>query len=164
MSESLTVADKHVVQFHYTLTDTEGKELENSHGHDPIAYLHGSKGILPALAKELTGKSTGDKINVTLESKEAYGERKEDAEQRVPVKHLQGAKKWKKGMMAVVQTEQGQRQVMITKIGKFMATIDTNHPLAGKTLTFDVEVISIRPATDEEIAHGHAHGVGGHQH
>lgn len=89
MSESLTVADKHVVQFHYTLTDTEGKELENSHGHDPIAYLHGSKGILPALAKELTGKSTGDKINVTLESKEAYGERKEDAEQRVPVKHLQ---------------------------------------------------------------------------
>jgi FKBP-type peptidyl-prolyl cis-trans isomerase SlyD len=67
-------------------------------------------------------------------------------------------------MIANVQTEQGARQVTVVKAGKFMVTVDTNHPFAGKTLTFDVEVLSVREATADEQAHGHAHGVGGHQH
>ncbi|MEK9766370.1 MAG: peptidylprolyl isomerase, partial [Thalassolituus sp.] len=81
-----------------------------------------------------------------------------------PVKHLQGAKVWKKGMVASVHTEQGMRQVTIVKVGRFMADVDTNHPFAGKTLQFEVDVVAVREATAEELDHGHAHGVGGHQH
>lgn len=160
----MKIADKAVVQFHYTLKDEAGVEIESSLGGDPLAYLHGYKNMLVGVEKALEGKEEGDKFSVTLQPEDAYGERNEDAIQRVPVKHLMGATKWKPGMTAVVETEQGQRQVTVIKAGKFMVTVDINPPLAGKVLTFDLEVVSIREATEEEIEHGHAHGVGGHQH
>lgn len=164
----MKITDKTVVQFHYTLKDEAGEELENSHGGDPLAYLHGYKNMLVGVENALAGKEVGDKFSVTLQPADAYGERQEGAEQRVPVKHLQGlptpSAKWKAGMAAVVQTEQGQRQVTVLKAGKFMVTVDTNPPLAGKVLTFDLDVVDVRAATDEEVEHGHAHGVGGHHH
>ena len=160
----MKIEDKKVVQFHYTLKDEAGKELESSVGSDPLAYLHGYKNMLVGVEKALTGKEAGDKFSATIQPEDAYGERKEDAIQRVPSKHLQGAKVWKPGMTAVVETEQGQRQVTVVKVGKFMVTVDINPPLAGKVLTFDLEVLDVRDATDEEISHGHAHGVGGHHH
>ncbi|NQZ08986.1 MAG: peptidylprolyl isomerase [Algicola sp.] len=160
----MKVADKHVVRFHYDLKDVDGELLESSKEHDAIAYLHGHKGILPGLADAMADKVVGDEISVTLEAPDAYGEIKPDSQQRIPVKHLQGPGKWKKGMIAAVQTEKGQRQVTIVKMGKFMVTIDTNHPLAGKTLTFEITIDEVRPATEEELTHGHAHGAGGHQH
>jgi FKBP-type peptidyl-prolyl cis-trans isomerase SlyD len=161
----MKVADKHVVQFHYSLKDENGEELESNQGMDPIAYLHGENAhILPGLKAALEGKAVGEQVSVTLEPADAFGEVAENAEQRVPVKHLQGATKWKKGMTAVVNTEQGQRQVTIVKMGKFMATVDTNHPFAGKKVSFDIDIADVRPATEEELDHGHAHGVGGHQH
>ena len=153
-----------VAQFIYTLKDEAGNELESTEAGHPVAYLHGHDNMLEGLEKALDGKSVGDKFSVTLAPADAYGERHEESVQRVPVKHLQGAKKWKPGMIAVVNTDQGQRQVTVVKAGKFMVTVDTNHPFAGMTLTFDIEVLDIRQATAEEIAHGHAHGVGGHQH
>jgi len=153
-----------VAQFIYTLKDEAGNELESTEAGHPVAYLHGHDNMLEGLEKELDGKSVGDKFSVTLAPADAYGERHEESVQRVPVKHLQGAKKWKPGMIAVVNTDQGQRQVTVVKAGKFMVTVDTNHPFAGMTLTFDIEVLDIRQATAEEISHGHAHGVGGHQH
>jgi len=160
----MKIADKTVVQFHYRLQDEEGKELESSFGGDPMAYLHGHKNMLVGVENALTGKEAGDKFSVTLQPEEAYGEYQEGAVQRVPAKHLQGASKWRPGMVAVVNTEQGQRQVTVVKTGKFMVTVDMNPPLAGKVLTFDLEVVNVRAATDEEVEHGHAHGVGGHQH
>ena len=72
--------------------------------------------------------------------------------------------KWKAGMIAVVNTEKGQREVTILKVGKFMVTVDINHPMAGKTLNFELDVVDVRQATSEETQHGHAHGVGGHHH
>lgn len=153
-----------VAQFIYTLKDEAGNELESTEAGHPVAYLHGHDNMLEGLEKELDGKSVGDKFSVTLAPADAYGERHEESEQRVPVKHLQGAKKWKPGMIALVNTDQGQRQVTVVKAGKFMVTVDTNHPFAGMTLTFDIEVLDIRQASAEEVAHGHAHGVGGHQH
>ncbi|MEW6982704.1 peptidylprolyl isomerase [Colwelliaceae bacterium 6471] len=160
----MKIADKTVVQFHYTLKDQEGTELESSQGGDPMAYLHGHNNMLVGVEKALTDKEAGDKFSVTLQPEDAYGERQEDAIQRVPAKHLQGAKVWKPGMVAVVHTEQGQRQVTVIKSGKFMVTVDMNPPLAGKVLTFDLDVVDVRAATDEEVEHGHAHGVGGHHH
>ena len=159
----MKVEDNKVVQFLYELKDEQQAVLESTKG-EPVAYLHGCNNMMAGLENALSGKCVGDKFSVTLAPEEAYGERIEGSLQRVPVKHLQGAKKWKPGMVATVQTEQGQRQVTVVKVGKFMVTVDSNHPFAGKTLTFDLEVAGIRDASDEEIAHGHAHGVGGHQH
>jgi FKBP-type peptidyl-prolyl cis-trans isomerase SlyD len=164
----MKITDKSVVQFHYTLKNEAGEEIENSHKGEPLAYLHGYKNMLVGVENALAGKEIGDKFSVTLQPEDAYGERQEDAIQRVPVKHLQGLPsknaKWKAGMTAVVQTEAGQRQVTVIKAGKFMITVDTNPPLAGQVLTFDLEVVDIREATAEEVEHGHAHGVGGHHH
>ena len=160
----MKITDNKVVQFHYTLKDEAGKEIENSYEGDPLAYLHGHNNMIVGVEKALTDKAAGDKFSTTLQPAEAYGERKEDAIQRVPVKHLQGAAKWKPGMTAVVETEQGQRQVTVIKAGRFMVTVDINPPLAGKVLTFDLEIIDVRDATSDEVEHGHAHGVGGHHH
>lgn len=164
----MKITDKTVVQFHYTLKDESGKELESSLKSDPLAYLHGYKNMLVGVENALADKEAGDKFSVTLQPEDAYGERQEDMVQRVPVKHLQGLPsknaKWKPGMTAVVETEQGQRQVTVVKAGRFMITVDINPPLAGKVLTFDLEVVDVREATAEEIEHGHAHGVGGHHH
>jgi FKBP-type peptidyl-prolyl cis-trans isomerase SlyD len=120
--------------------------------------------MMRGVEKALEGHNIGDKFNVTLPPEETYGLRREDSEQRVPVKHLLGAKKWKPGMMAVIQTDQGQRQVTVVKVGKFMVTVDNNHPMAGRTLDFELIVTDIRDATPEEVTHGHAHGIGGHHH
>lgn len=153
-----------VVQFKYTLKDASDTAIESSDDKVPMAYLHGHNNLLNGLEKEMEGKQVGDQFSVTLEPADAYGEIQPDSEQRIPVKHLQGAKKWKKGMVGVVHTEKGRRQVTVVKVGKFMVTVDFNHPFAGKTLTFDVEILDVRDASGEEIAHGHAHGVGGHHH
>jgi FKBP-type peptidyl-prolyl cis-trans isomerase SlyD len=163
----MKITDKTVVQFHYTLKDEAGEELESSFGSDPLAYLHGQKNMLVGVENALTDKEIGEKFSVTLQPEDAYGQYQEGAVQRLPAKHLQdgaGTTKWKAGMVAVVQTEQGQRQVTVIKSGKFMVTVDMNSPLAGKVLTFDIEVVDVRAATDEEVEHGHAHGVGGHKH
>ncbi len=153
-----------VVQFIYQLKDVQGKLLETSDKDEPVLYLHGHNNMIRGLENSMENRSNGEKYSVTLEAKDAYGERVQGSEQRIPVKHLQGAKKWKPGMMGVINTEQGQKQVTVVKSGKFMVTVDNNHPLAGKTLTFDIEILTVREATMEEISHGHAHGVGGHQH
>lgn len=160
----MSVVKDKVVQFHYNLTDAENSVEETTRGGAPMAYLHGHDNMISGLEAAMDGKEVGDTFSVTLEAKDAYGEFLPDCEQRIPVKHLQGAKKWRKGMVGTVHTEQGLRQVTVVKVGKFMVTVDNNHPLAGKTLTFDIEIMGTRDATAEEVSHGHAHGEGGHQH
>lgn len=160
----MNISKNTVVQLHYSLFDEDGNLIETTEADQPVAYLHGHKNMLENFEKELNGKAAGDQVSFTLTPDQAYGTRKEDAVARVPVKHLQGSKKWKKGMTAFVQTDQGTQQVVITKMGRFMADIDINHPLADKTIRFDVNIISVRQADPEEISHGHAHGAGGHQH
>lgn len=153
-----------VVQFHYTLKDDQGATLESSFDGDPVAYLHGHNNMIKGLENAMAGHGKGDSFSVTVAPEDGYGEQRDGMEQRVPLKHMQGAKRWKKGMSGWVKTDQGERQFTVVKVGKFMADVDFNHPLAGKNLTFDVEVVDVRAATEEEIAHGHAHGVGGHHH
>lgn len=160
----MTIAKDTVVQLHYSLFDEQNSLIESTTGSHPLAYLHGHDNMIPGFEQAMEGKAAGEHVSITLTPEQAYGQRQEDAVQRVPVKHLTGAKVWKKGMTAVVHTEQGPRQVTIVKVGRFMADVDTNHPLAGKTIRFEVDIADVRPATAEEIAHGHAHGVGGHQH
>lgn len=156
-----------VVKFHYRIKDTDGKEIESNFDDQGVAYLHGYNNMMQGIEKSLESMSKGDLLEVELEAAETYGEIQADSEQRIPVKHLHSSEKkpkWKAGMTAVVNSEQGQREVTILKVGKFMVTIDTNHPLAGRTLQFELHVKDVRVATDEEIEHGHAHGAGGHHH
>jgi FKBP-type peptidyl-prolyl cis-trans isomerase SlyD len=162
--QDMKITRNKVAQFHYVIRNDAGEELESTHGESPNTYLHGHKNIMPGLERALEAKSAGDVFSVTLAPENAYGIKRENAEQRVPIKHLLGAKRWKPGMTARVQTKQGPRSVTVTRVGKFMATVDTNHPWAGKELTFDIEITHVRDATPSEISHGHVHGEGGHQH
>ena len=127
-------ADK-VVSFHYRLSETGGELLESSHDADPTLYLHGHNNLLAALEAALDGKSKGDKVSVSISPEEGYGQRREGATQRIPIKHLHNHKqlqnKLKPGMKVVVNTEHGPWEAVVLKVGKFNVDIDSNHPLAG---------------------------------
>jgi len=154
-----------VVSFLYHLRDANGEELEQSEPNLPLAYLHGHNNLLPALEEALAGKEPGAKFSLTLPPEKAYGQVEPNKTQRVSIKHLvHQPKRLLPGMVVHVQTEQGQVASKVVKVGKFMVDVDLNHPFAGKTLEFNIEVVSIRDATADEINHGHAHGEGGHHH
>ena len=153
-----------VVSFHYTLSMVGGEQLESSAKTEPMTYLHGHGNILKALEYAMGGKQSGDTFEVTLAPAEAYGARREGAEQRVPIKHLMHSEKLRPGMTVKINTDSGPRDVRVIKVGKFNVDVDTNHPLAGLSLSFAIEIVDVRDATTEEIAHRHVHGAGGHQH
>lgn len=167
-----TVADNKVISFHYRmcLVDEQGNRqpwLEDSFDDEPVSYLHGHRNIITGLEQALLNKSVGDEVSVTINPDQAYGPRHDNALRRVSVKHVhrpQGLKKFAPGMIVAVQTDQGMRNVEVVKVGKFNLDIDLNHPLAGKTLHYEIKIVDVRPATTEEMSHGHAHGPGGHHH
>jgi FKBP-type peptidyl-prolyl cis-trans isomerase SlyD len=166
------VADRKVVSFHYRLCEVDargghGQWLEESFGKEPLKYLHGYHNVIVGLEKAMTGKRVGDKVSITLNPEQAYGHRHPNSIRRIGVKHLhlpRGEKKLRPGMKVAVKTERGYKEVIVVKAGKFNADIDLSHPLSGKVLYYEIEVVGIRDASAEEIAHGHVHGKGGHQH
>ena len=166
----MKITENAVASFHYILcegeTGNEKNEVENSHSGEPTVYLHGAGNIIPGLEKTMEGKSTGDTLQISLEAEDAYGLHNPNNIQRVPMKHLilKGKGRPRPGTLAQLNTEQGPRSVSIVKAGRHSAEVDTNHPLAGKTVHFEVEIVDVRPATEDELAHGHSHGPGGHQH
>ena len=160
----MKVADKKVVQMHYTLKDETGATLDSSDGRDPLAYIQGVGNIIPGLEKEMEGKATGDKINVVIAPEDAYGVRQDNLVQIVPKSGFQGDEELSKGMQVQVGTPNGEAIATVTKIEGDDVTLDMNHPLADATLHFDVEVMEVRDATAEELEHGHVHGPGGHKH
>jgi FKBP-type peptidyl-prolyl cis-trans isomerase SlyD len=162
--DSITISDDKVVSFHYALRDSEGTVNESSAGASPVVYLHGRNNIVPGLETQMVGKRSGDKFTATVAPEQAYGLRNENAVQRVPLKHLATRGPIEPGQLVVVNTREGGRQARVLKVGHFNVDLDLNHPLAGKTLTFDIEIVDVRAATEEELAHGHAHGPHGHDH
>lgn len=160
----MNITDNCVASFHYTLTDGSGKVLDSSEGQEPLYYLHGAGNIIPGLEKALEGKTVGDKLNVSVKAAEAYGERNEEMVQKLPSSMFSGVDSIEPGMEFHAETEHGLQVVTVTAVEDGEVTIDGNHPLAGVDLTFDVEIAEVRPASDEEISHGHVHGAGGHHH
>lgn len=161
----MTIADKHVVSIHYTLTDADGAKLDSSTGRAPLTYLHGAKNIIPGLERALTGKSVGDQLQVTVQPDDAYGEFDDDLVQTVPHEAFDGVDKVQPGMQFEARSPEGGSQVVVVKeVADEGVIVDGNHPLAGQVLHFDVKVEEVRAATDEELAHGHVHGPSGHQH
>jgi FKBP-type peptidyl-prolyl cis-trans isomerase SlyD len=152
-----------VVRFHYTVSETGGEPMESSKEREPLAILAGHGNIIPGLDKALEGREAGDSFGVDVAAAEAYGERREGLSQRVPKKHF-GAQKLTPGLQVVLNTNFGPRAVTIQKVGMSVVDVDLNHPMAGKDLHFDIEVVEVREASEEEIAHGHVHGEGGHHH
>lgn len=153
-----------VVSFHYTLKNAAGEQMETSRETDPMNYLQGANNIIVGLEKAMEGHSVGDEFVATVEPEEAYGIRNEKNVQRVPLKRLKGVGKVSVGQILNLETNKGQVQVTVLKVGRFNVDVDGNHPLAGVPLTFEVEVMDIRDASEEELEHRHVHGPGGHQH
>jgi FKBP-type peptidyl-prolyl cis-trans isomerase SlyD len=160
----MSIAQDSAVAFHYTLKDDEGKVIDSSSGGEPLSYLHGHGNIVPGLERELTGKNVGDKLNVKVAPADGYGEFNKDLIQKVPRRALKGIKNLNVGMRLHAQTEHGPQAVTVTQIQSDMVTLDGNHPLAGQNLNFDIEITDVRPATEEELSHGHVHGPGDHHH
>jgi FKBP-type peptidyl-prolyl cis-trans isomerase SlyD len=155
---SLLIGDNLVVSMHYKLTDNEGNVLDSSEGSEPLTYLHGAGNIIPGLEKALVGKVEGDTQQVTVEPAEGYGEVMPELTQTVDKAAFQGVESVEVGMSFEAQTSDGSVQhIVVTKVDGNQVTVDANHPLAGVVLNFDVEIVSVREASKEEIAHGHVH-------
>lgn len=161
----MTIAQHKVVTIHYKVSDSESDEvIDSSENAEPMTYLHGAQNIIPGLEQALEGKAVGDELEVVVEAADAYGERSDDRIQQVPMDAFQGMEKVEPGMAVTAQTDQGQINLVITEVNGDMVTVDANHPLAGKSLKFEVSVEDVRDASEEEMAHGHVHGPGGHEH
>ena len=160
----MSISPDQVVSIHYTLRDDTGEVIDRSAEGEPLAYLHGRGQLIPGLERELTGRSAGDRLQVKIAPAEGYGEYDRELVQQVPRRALKGVGQLRVGLRLQAQTPDGPRAVTVTQLNGDMVTLDGNHPLAGKTLHFQVEVAAVRAATEEELAHGHVHGAGGHHH
>jgi len=162
----MQISENSVVSIHYTLTNKTGETIDSSiERGEPLAYLHGAGNIIPGLENALVGKAAGDKLDVTVTPEEGYGERHEQLIQQVPKTAFEGNEEnLQPGMQFQAQTEAGPRIFTITAVDGDDVTVDGNHPLAGQRLNFQVKIVAIRDASQEEVAHGHVHGEGGHHH
>jgi FKBP-type peptidyl-prolyl cis-trans isomerase SlyD len=159
----MKIEDNSVVRFHYSVSESGQGRIESSRESQPLSILVGHGNIIPGLEEAFRGHEAGDSFNVTVGPEQGYGERREGLVQRVPRKHFKGAK-LAPGMQVVMPTEQGQRAMTVKKVGISVVDVDLNHPMAGKTLDFDVEILEVREASEVELQHKHAHGDGGHEH
>ena len=154
------VSKDHVVAFHYALREvrpdgTVSHWLESSFGRQPLIYLHGHNNVVPGLEAGMDGKKAGDQLSVTLAPDQAYGPRTSNEVLRVPIKHLAqapAAKHLKPGVIVGVKTNKGVRNMLVLKVGKFNVDVDTNHPYAGRTLEYQIEVLGVRTATAQEVS------------
>jgi len=153
----MQISNHKVVSFHFTLTNDAGNTIDSSEGGDPLAYLHGEQNSIAGLENALEGKGVGDKLNVSLDAADAYGEYNPALTEVVPSTMFQGVDNIEVGMEFQAETSEGVQVVRIAEVDGDNVTVDGNHPLAGQALNFDVEVTDIRDATAEELEHGHIH-------
>jgi len=156
----MQIADNKVALIHYTLTNADGEVLDSSEGAEPLSYLHGHGNLIPGLEKQLLGKRQGDALDVSVVAEEAYGPVVDEMIQVVPKDAFDGVEEIQVGMRFEASTASGPVSVVVTSIDTENVTVDGNHPLAGQTLNFKVDVVEVREPSDDELAHGHVHGAG----
>ena len=154
----MNITKNKVAAIHYTLRDSSGNVLDSSQGSDPLYYLHGANNLIPGMEEGLEGSVKGDHLQLDVTPEKGYGKRDPQLVEAVPIRVF-GGQPLEVGMQ--FETNEGQ-VVTITEVGPETVTVDANHPLADQNLYFDVEVLDVRDATAEELAHGHVHGPGGH--
>ncbi|MCD9029340.1 peptidylprolyl isomerase [Luteimonas sp. BDR2-5] len=152
----MEIAAARVASFHYTLTDDAGKVIDKSPESQPLRYFHGAGNIVPGLEKALDGKQAGDALQVVVKPEEGYGVCNEGLIQSVPREAFQGVDKVEPGMQFQAQTGNGPLLVTVVEVDDAQVRIDGNHPLAGRTLNFAVQVVDVRDATEEEKQVGRA--------
>lgn len=161
----MKIENNSVVRFHYAVSEPGQPVLESSRdAGEPLSILIGQHNIIPGLESAMLGREAGETFAATVAPEQAYGERRDGLTQRVAKKYVPDGDRVRPGMQVMLQTSNGPRVVTVQKVGTTVVDVDLNHPMAGKTLTFDVEIIAVRAASEEELAHGHVHGEGGHAH
>jgi FKBP-type peptidyl-prolyl cis-trans isomerase SlyD len=160
--DGLSVTNGLVVSLAYTLRLDDGEEIDSAGADDPLVYLHGAQNIIPGLEQALSGLKIGDARDVKVEAKDAYGDMDPDAFELVTYDSFPPDFKLEEGMgLRMVDRSNGrQMEAYVSELREDGALLDLNHPLAGETLHFNVEVVGLRKATSEEVAHGHAHSEG----
>ena len=160
----MTIDNDIVASVHYTGTLQDESVFDSSEGGDPLTFLVGHRQMIPGFEEELKGAKVGERRTFTLTPDRAYGERDENGIVELPRSQFPPDAELEVGMVLVAQMTEGPMPFRILTLGSETVTVDFNHELAGHELTFSVEVVELRSATDEEMSHGHAHGPGGHHH
>ncbi|MCV2224750.1 FKBP-type peptidyl-prolyl cis-trans isomerase [Pseudomonas mercuritolerans] len=161
----MLIAANKAVSIDYTLTNDSGEVIDSSAGGAPLVYLQGAGNIIPGLEKALEGKAVGDELKVAVEPEDAYGEYAAELVSTLSRSMFEGVDELEVGMQFHASAPDGQMQIVtIRDLDGDDVTVDGNHPLAGQRLNFEVKIVDIRDASQEEIAHGHVHGEGGHHH
>ncbi len=159
----MKAAEKKVVSIEYTLKDDAGEVLDSSEAGTPLVYMHGAGNIVPGLERALEGKGVGDAVQVVVSPDDGYGRRDEKLIVNMAIRKFPGGKV-EVGQVFHAQTDGGHMPVQVMSVSGDYAKVDGNHPLADETLHFDVKIVDIRDATEEELQHGHVHGPDGHHH
>ena len=161
----MTIAANKAVSIEYTLTNDDGDVIDSSTGGAPLVYLQGAGNIIPGLEKALEGKAVGEELTVTVEPEDAYGEYSAELVSTLSASMFEGVDQLEVGMQFHASAPDGQMQIVtIRDLAGADVTVDRTPPLAAQRLTFKVKVVAVRDASEEEVAHGHVHGEGGHQH
>jgi len=160
----MTITAGTVVSMNYKLTNSKGEEIDQNAQGKPFEYLHGASQIVPGLESALEGLNVGQRKTVVVPPAEGYGEVNKDLIAQVSRSQFPEEMEIVVGMQFKAQLEHGPMILRVEGVNGDEITVDGNHPLAGQTLNFDIEIVSIRKASDEELAHGHAHGPDGHHH
>ncbi len=161
----MLIAANKAVSIDYTLTNDAGEVIDSSAGGAPLVYLHGAGNIIGGLENALVGKQSGDELDVSVEPADAYGEYSAELVATLNRSMFEGVDELEVGMQFHASGPDGSMQIVtIRELEGDDVIVDGNHPLAGQRLNFKVKVVEVRDASDEEVAHGHVHGEGGHQH
>lgn len=144
-----------IVSLNYTLTDDEGVIIDSNEGRSPLVYLHGFDNIISGLESALEGTSTGHRSTVVVEPTDAYGEFDDDAVFEVPLSEFPEGMPLEPGLQLAAETPSGDISMVVVQVGEDAAVVDANHPLAGKRLHFDVEVVEVREASTDELELGY---------
>lgn len=164
----MKIENNSVVVMHYAVSDSEGTLIDSSYDHKPMTIIQGTGYLIEGLEDALIDHQTGDKFEVAVNAAQAYGDRHDEYVQTVPKELLQGVEELTVGTQLRATTDDGEQTVIVIDVTDDKVTVDGNHPLAGLDLNFDVEILEVREATEEELAHGHIHSegesCGGHEH
>jgi FKBP-type peptidyl-prolyl cis-trans isomerase SlyD len=161
----MAIGTNKVVTLNFTLKDEEGNVIESTENAEPFQFISGNNQILPKLEEEVDRMLIGTKKKININPADAYGEYNQQAVQKIDKKEFPENMKLEEGMRFVANSPEGKEMpFIINSIDENEITVDFNHPLAGKNLNFNVELLDVRDATPEELSHGHVHGSGGHHH